>query len=255
MHEISHIIQHKDMRNGKLDYLTYCFKKEEMIQNYDSSYYSKNYESIYTEIHARKKGLIGALEIASWLSPILGEEIISEVKEQYIEENNFGILKNSKKETTLKKEGLYDVSDYLGKLIQSYPEIIEKNPIYSIEYNTDGSRKTLRTILNEAKQMKQKCPEEFKKVHQIYYGIISDLIQYKTDCDRETQDLLSDFYDNTNYLVTDEAMRFYYDSVSVEHIEAFFNKYRAIINENLMFFILATILLQALYFNIKKETF
>ncbi len=177
-HEMRHTIQEDDMDKGKMDYLTYNFIKEKIIEDYDKDYYSENYTNFFMESDARKEQIIGALGFLNEMNPNFVKVIKDQMEDNYISEReNHTIYGDSKKKISIGKDNFIDVSNYVGMLIQNNPIILTNNPILNIEYNPNGSKKSIEEMINNFEEQKDISNSDYKNLYSIYYGIVSKDIE------------------------------------------------------------------------------
>lgn len=183
-HEMQHAVQHNNIDNSNIDYLTYNFIKENVIQQYDEEYYNSNYLSIFMESDARKEAILGSLEFLKGLNPDFVQVLRKKATKDYTEETiTHSILSDSTKKLSVRENGTpINVSDYVGFLIQSNPQILFESPILRIEYNPDGSHKSLETLLDEFDQIEPDDSQNYSNMYSIYYGLIFNIVsQNNTD--------------------------------------------------------------------------
>ena len=167
-HEMQHSIQYNNIKNGKTDYLTYNFIKEEIIEEYDTDFYNKNYERIFMESDARKEEILGALEFLNGLNSDFVKAIKDDMVSKYIAESEeYNIHSDSKKKFSIGKDNFIDISEYVGLLIQDNPKILEDNPVLNIEYNVDGTKKDIHTLLQEFEKQKEQNDTNYKDIYSI----------------------------------------------------------------------------------------
>ena len=215
-HEMQHAIQYHNIENNKIDYLTYCFIKEDVLEEYDRTFYNTNYKAIYMEADARREGTLGSLEFLSQLDSRFVHTISSEAENTYTNETNIHTLyKNSQKQMGVGKNGTsIDISQYVGLLIQNNPKILLENPILSLEYNTDGSQKDAGTLLKDFEQKKSDKSVNLENFKSIYYGLISKIPKQNYSKDPNISDKVQTFLREESRLITAEDMRLLYQEVS-----------------------------------------
>lgn len=213
-HEIQHAIQYHNMENGQVDYLTYNFIKEEIIEDYDPDFYDENYRSIFMESDARKGEILGTLDFFYGLNPDFVKTISGAMESEYISESEKHTLyTDAKKKISIGKDNLIDISEYVGLLIQNNPNILSENPILDIEYNPNGTKKDIETLLNEFEQRKMEGSMNYKKLYSIYYGLV---MREKEGILPENMELLQriDYFMKEEHdLITMEDMQNCYRSV------------------------------------------
>ena len=219
-HEMQHAIQYDNIRNGKIDYLTYNFIKEEVIEEYDKEFYNANYKSIFMEVDARKGEILGALEFLNGLNPDFVRTISENMENEYIagsEEHT--IYAYAKKKLSIGKDTFIDISEYVGLLIQNNTKILEENAILSIEYNQDGTKKDIQTLLQEFAERKKVEDSNCKNMYSIYYGLIKRYMETNSIEDTELQQQINDFMQEEQGLVTMDDMQKCYHSVDKANMQ------------------------------------
>ena len=216
-HEMHHAVQYDNIEKGKIDYLTYNFIKEDIIEEYDMEYYSENYKSIYMESDARKEEIIGALELLKEINPEIVEYLKKDMEYEYVKESRtHTVYKDAEKSFSIGKNSKINVSDYVGRLIKNNPQILTEKPILSIEYNRDGTRKDIQTLLKQFEEHK-KDEENYKNLYSIYYGIIQNSV--KGDETDELKEQIEQFMQGEQELVSMEDMHNCYHSVDLSNIK------------------------------------
>lgn len=212
-HEMQHAIQNHNIQNNQIDYLTYNFIKERIIETYDEDFYSKNYISIFMESDARKGGILGTVEFLNGLNPYFVKRIRENMERKYIfESKKYTLYTDAAKKISIGKDNLIDISEYVGLLIQNNPNILSENPILDIEYNANGTKKDIETLLNEFEQRKTESSLGYENLYSIYYGLVA---KEKERILPENTDLLKkiDIFMQEEELITVEDMQRYYHSV------------------------------------------
>ena len=218
-HEMQHAIQYNNIKTGKMNYLTYNFIKEEIIEEYDTKFYNDNYNKIFMESDARKGEILGALEFLSRLNPDFVKAIRNDFESEYVAESEeHTIYTDSKKKFPIGKENYIDISEYVGLLIQSNIQILEENPILSIEYNEDGTKKDIYTLLQEFEKQKVKNDIDYRGLYSIYYGLITKYMETNSIEEVELKQKIDEFMQDEQDLVTMEDMQNYYHSVDKSNL-------------------------------------
>ena len=151
-HEIDHLKKSENRAKGEYDYFAYLIKKEGIIKSKDLLFYERNYRYMYEELCAEFYGLSMALNFVKSLfseEDLKKAEIADAIKKC---ENELKIMIDlrSKAEYKIDKNGQKRlVSEMFDETIKEDLSIIEKNPIFKIEYNDDGSKKGLVEIFKE----------------------------------------------------------------------------------------------------------
>ena len=225
-HEMQHAEQHNNINNGNINYLTYNFIKEYVIEHYDENFYNTNYKSIYTESDARKEEILGSLEFLKRLNPEFVKAIRDKAELEYVSEtNHHTIYGDSEKNIGIGKNGgKINISNYVGLLIQSNPQILLKNPILSIEYNPDGSQKDMQTLLDDFEQRKSENPSNYSDIYSIYYGLISKALEKSDNNNPELQKQVSSFLQEQPELISLADMNVLYKKVPVTHTREVYSR-------------------------------
>lgn len=233
-HEMHHAVQHDNIKKGKINFLTYNFIKEDIIREYDENFYNENYQSIYSETDARKEEIIGTLEFLNGLNPQFVEAVKSSYEQTYISESeNHSISQDANKKLSIGKNGTnIDISDYIGYLIQSNPQILVDNPILSLEYNQDGTPKSLDTLLQEFEQKKSSPPADYKNLYSIYYGLINRCISKSPIQDEDLQQKIDLFLQEEQALVTMEDMQNCYCEVDKSNMSGLYSRLYSLTRAN-----------------------
>ena len=225
-HEMQHAEQHNNINNGNINYLTYNFIKEYVIEHYDENFYNTNYKSIYTESDARKEEILGSLEFLKRLNPEFVKAIRDKAELEYVSEtNHHTIYGDSEKNIGIGKNGgKINISNYVGLLIQSNPQILLKNPILSIEYTPDGSQKDMQTLLDDFEQRKSENPSNYSDIYSIYYGLISKALEKSDNNNPELQKQVSSFLQEQPELISLADMNVLYKKVPVTHTREVYSR-------------------------------
>lgn len=152
-HELRHVKQETDKRSGKINHKKYMMIKEDVLQELDSDYYDVNYKKIYEEIDAR---VSAAKEAYHFLKSLPLPQEVKE-REKYVQalerlkrimerERSFYVRALSKK---YKGSEVADIEIYFDEIIRENPDKLEKYPILKVEYNDDGTRKSIVQIFKE----------------------------------------------------------------------------------------------------------
>ena len=156
-HENAHAEQYYDFLNSQINsYNRYIMKKEDVLRKYFSDFYKDNYSLIYIEIEANEKA---AQKLANYIDSLdisdisnlnfldsFGKEI-SDACKDVIEQKTKEYKEGEEKIIEGKVQNVVEVFD---ELIKENSYFFDTNPEFLIEYNKDGSKKSLRQILNNA---------------------------------------------------------------------------------------------------------
>lgn len=224
-HEMQHAIQYDNIKNRKLDYLTYNFIKEDVIEEYDKEFYNANYRNIFMESDARKEEILGALEFLNGLNPKFVKTISEKMENEYISESQqHTIYADSEKKFSIGKNTFIDVSEYVGLLIQNNPRILENNPILNIEYKPDGTKKEIQTLLQEFQNQKDENNASYKNLYSIYYGLITKQMEKIPIEDAQLKQKIDEFLQEEQELVTIEDMQNCYHSVDKSNMQQLYER-------------------------------
>lgn len=155
-HENEHADQFFDMLNGNYNnYTRYMANKEIIIMKEDSEFYVANYELMFLEIEAREKELY---ELGRYIYELkvdrntdyrygsLRSNIIRKISDKLAEENS-KYEKGEEKKLKLNDDKKIKVSNFFDYLISKNPGYLEMFPKLKIEYNDDGSLKTIEEFM------------------------------------------------------------------------------------------------------------
>lgn len=214
-HEMQHAVQQYNINHDNIDYLTYNMIKENLIEEYDNEYYESNYDTIYTESDARKEEIIETLTFLKQLDEKFVEAISDKEEASYIEEaSNHTIYGDSNKKIKMgKKSTSIDISNYVGYLIQNNLRILIENPILEIEYNQDGTKKDLETLLTEFRQGKFEGLTKHSNIYSIYYGLILKEIEKSPNENPEVKKQISEFLEEQDEFISLADMQNLYKKV------------------------------------------
>lgn len=152
-HELRHVKQEADKKSGKINHKKYMMIKEDVLEEMDPDYYDANYNKVYEEIDARVSAAKEAYHFFKSLP--LPKEV--KERERYVQvlkrlekimerERSFYVRALSKK---YKGDEVADIEYYFDGIIKENPDKLEKYPILKVEYNDDGTRKSIVQIFKE----------------------------------------------------------------------------------------------------------
>ncbi len=157
---------------------TYRFIKENIIYMYDTDFYSSNKEYFAKDIYIKKntnKMLLNLLD-----NPLFKD--LDFLKD--IESINTNDIKNTK--------DYNELEDYIDTILIKHPDIIRDNSILEIEYNLDGTKKTLPELINI----------RINKVNTLSNQIISLKTLYRETSDKKRKKEIETKLDNlTNNII------------------------------------------------------
>lgn len=225
-HEMHHAVQQHNIDIGNIDYLTYNFIKESILERYDENFYSSNYRAIYMESDARKEGILGSLEFLKGLNPEFVKALRGKVEKEYVDETCYHtVYGDSEKKIGIGKNGTkINVSNYVGLLIQANPQILTESPILSMEYNPDGSQKDLETLLQEFQQKKDENSTNHSSIYSIYYGLVSRAVEQEQNNTPQLQEQISEFFQKQPDMITLADMQVLYKKVPVSHTREVYSR-------------------------------
>lgn len=225
-HEMQHAVQHHNIDNGTINYSTYNFIKEEIIEQYDEDYYSENYETIFMESDARREEILGSLEFLKGLNPDFIKHLRQKAINDYtLETHVHAVYRDSTKKMSVGQNPTkINVSDYVGLLIQSNPQILFDSPILRIEYNPDGSYKSLETLLDDFEQIESDSSQNYSNMYSIYYGLILKAAPQADPNNIQLQERLATFFQKQPTLISLADMQFLYKTVPPGHTAKIYEK-------------------------------
>ena len=176
-HEINHAKIYDESINKKWTIDTYDFTREQIMRQYDTDFYNKNYVLFLTEINAEIEGFDMLMKFIEIYFPMLLETIqdqiireLTELKKSKCKQNDYTRVVYLFGEIKLEFNNLFDT------VIRYNPDILKLYPIFELEYTKDGQVKTPEAILssstNENKEIinaiiKRRYPEFFKHKRRI----------------------------------------------------------------------------------------
>lgn len=222
-HEMQHAIQFKNIDKGNIDYLTYNFIKEEAIQNYDEDFYNNNYTSMYIESDARKQAILETLDFLKSVNPEFVQVIREKSEPKYIAETlQHTVYNDAEKEMQIgNKKVPINISDYLGNLIENNPTILKNYPQLAIEYNVDGTRKDIQSLLLDYSNKKDDKNINFSNTYSIYHGLITQAMSESEVSDVKLNEQVAEFLNEQPELISLEDMQNYYKNVPKDKINEF----------------------------------
>lgn len=215
-HEMQHCIQYHNIKTNNIDYQTYCFIKEEILQKYDKNFYSSNYHEIYMESDARREGTLNSLAFLKSLNPQFIRSIRQRSEDSYIKESIYHtIYTAAHKQIQVGNISTdIDISEYLGLLIRNNPQILSEYPILSVEYNLDGSKKDVTTIMQDFERKQLKNNLSGQNFESIYYGLVAKISESSHIEDSSLDNKVASFLQDHSGFITLEDMQLYYKRVS-----------------------------------------
>lgn len=142
-HEISHFIQNDSISNGKFNNNYYNLLKEKIIFDADESFYENNYSKLVTEIDADLSSYKKTVHFFEYIDESIAIEIQKEIMNMYIETLNFCKNQIERKRYIGSENFSLNMEDIISIIINKDISILKKYPILEIEYNFDGSKKSL----------------------------------------------------------------------------------------------------------------
>lgn len=149
-HEIRHQMMNVSEKNSEYNHLSYMILKEEIISELDMFFYDKNYDNLYTEIDAELFAYDSTLNFLETIA-------INKLNTNYIAileclrkyRNKIFESFNNGKSKIIKGQKIEDIEKYFDDVVKEVPNLINNYPILRVEYNDDGTRKSLKRILED----------------------------------------------------------------------------------------------------------
>lgn len=151
-HELRHEQQKRSISSNEYNHLTYMMVKESAIRLMDYDFYSRNYDSMYEELDAEYFAIkntikfLTTLELGNFRQDQKYITIMQTLEDKKTNIENrflFAKTKNGKDGKNMQ------VEIFLDEKIKENPELLEKFPIFRIEYNEDGTRKSIEQIFTD----------------------------------------------------------------------------------------------------------
>lgn len=145
-HEMQHAIQYHKLAHNLWNIETYEMQKESILEDYDTEFYPTNYQKIKMEIDARIAGYDSLAKFLETYFPSLldtiQDQLITELeKEQKFKKNQITI------DEVKAFKNLQTICTHAFDTLAKYnPTIIEKHPIFNLEYYPNGTPKTIEEI-------------------------------------------------------------------------------------------------------------
>lgn len=174
-HEMRHAMVGKALRDKNYDIETYKIAQEDILRAYEKDFYTKNYSKISMELDARLSGidmLAKFLEtyLPEFLDTIQNEMLkdLEQEKQQLTNNDEIKILEIFEK----------DFHHVFDTLIKYNPSLLEKHPIFNLEYHQDGTPKTYEEMIIQCNEenyifvqqlIQRRYPTQFlQEQHEIY---------------------------------------------------------------------------------------
>lgn len=171
-HENTHAEQYRDFENKHyLSYNRYVMQKEQILISEYSDFYRDNYDKTFIEIEANEKS---AQKLGEYLDELnlssktqlmflsaFGEKVVdmcTDVADKKKKEYDIG----EEKRIDGKNQNIYEVFD---NLIKEKPNLLKDYPEFELEYNSDGTRKSLSQLFYFAKKNSEEA--QFNCISQI----------------------------------------------------------------------------------------
>ena len=155
-HEMRHARQYNNIDKGSIDFLTYNFIKEQVLEMFDANFYDANYKKMFIEEDAREYGVIDAMKFLKGLELKKFDGIFARYKKVLESEVASGnINRDGSKKLSFRGNKKIRNTEYISRLIKDNPKILEKYSILEIEYNKDGSLKDIHTMIAEYDERKK----------------------------------------------------------------------------------------------------
>ncbi len=162
-HEMQHAIRFHNKKVGFWDIETYEMQKEDVLEEYDPKFYKTNYTEEKNEIDARIAGLNSLSNFLETYFPdtlnIVQDKLLMELGD----EKKFQEEQMTTEEVLLFQK-LETISNHaFDTLIRYNPNILEKNPIFTLEYHQNGTPKTPEEIELQKNPKNQELIDEIIK--------------------------------------------------------------------------------------------
>lgn len=207
-HEITHIVQNNNIKNGIFDENYYTNLKESIIFSQDDGFYDNNYDKLVLEIDAN---------VSSYKKTVKFFEKIDESFALKIQKEIMILYKNILKECNSCDNIIIagnnlklNMDDIFSIIIKNNPLILKDYSILELEYNFDGSKKS---ILDSLIFIDKNC---FNNI-ELYFNVLNNKIeeQLKKDYD------LSNIFE---YSFKRKEVIDFVESIKLDKIESNFRK-------------------------------
>ena len=146
-HEITHSLIEQNKRRNIWNFEIYEMEKEDVISQYDIFFYKENYAKFKEEIEAEIKGIDYTMKFIETYLP----NLLDKIQDDLIEE--LKIKRKFQNDPTIDIKNCFeirakDIHIIFDRLIQYNPHILDKHPIFKLEYYEDGLPKTKEDILS-----------------------------------------------------------------------------------------------------------
>jgi len=151
-HEIRHEYQDQCISQSKFNHLTYLMLKESILEREDISFYNTNYSTMYKELDAEYFAL---RQVKNFLNSLANDNtkesdkykiFIREIqKRQQSVEEQFTIAPNKRG----KVGDIFNVEEKIDEMVKNNPDLLKRNQILRVEYNEDGTRKSITQIFED----------------------------------------------------------------------------------------------------------
>lgn len=201
-HETEHSLQNKLMSENHFSFKNMIFIKDKLLSVMNKEYYKDNYKNIFIEIYAR---ISGELETNKYLRYLCDEEYDSSIE-------NKNII--NEEVERVKKRVNSNMKDF-NERFMSIDNAPRKNmfdhfPILSVEYNYDGSSKSICEILDYVNnKLKKDTPSMFTSIFKKEQVIDfkAELYSYVFNYLKQNKNKLKEEYDEVlNYKTNDKVL-------------------------------------------------
>lgn len=190
-HEARHVVQFANMANDKNYYrYNYNILKDTILSNYlDRSVYDRNHNRFLFEIDADIQGLKDYYEVLGKIGRLTS---VDKEKMSKIDENEQFSIDYS---YDLNVDGYnYFKGDLFDDILKENPDLLDEYPILKIEYNSDGTRKSIIEILDAIEKESQTNNRTEDELYDIGVCIFGDYFVVKDE--KENLELLDNYKTN-----------------------------------------------------------
>lgn len=152
-HENTHAVQNYDFESSNIDtFNKYLMIKERILRREKEDYYFENYSDVFVEIDARQRAREKLSKLINKLPEKTRQQVLKRlvsVKLGFDPGEREGEFSRGYKKINVfdKNKPKESVSTIFDEIIKKNPNYLIEFPILSVEYNSDGSLKTLPDIV------------------------------------------------------------------------------------------------------------
>ena len=216
-HEARHIVQFDNMANDKNYYrYNYNILKDTILSNYlDHSVYDRNHNRFLFEIDADIQGLKDYYETLGKIGRLT---YIDKEKMSKIEENEQFRIDLS---YNLNVDGYnYFKGDLFDDILKENSDLLDMYPVLKIEYNSDGSRKSIIEILDSLEKESHNNKRTEDELYDIGVCIFGDY--FVINDEKENLELLN------NYKTDNEIVNYMKNYLFYKYTNALKNKEKGV---------------------------